>query len=61
MASFGLTQRATDVADVYKEPQQSQRLSVGVTIPVLDWGMRKGQSKWRNRTLTWQPLTFNSR
>ncbi|MCK9324250.1 MAG: TolC family protein [Bacteroidales bacterium] len=51
MASFGLTQRATDVADVYKEPQQSQRLSVGVTIPVLDWGMRKGQVKMAKSNL----------
>lgn len=43
MASYGLTQQASDIASVYKTPQESQRLNIGVTIPILDWGMRKGQ------------------
>ena len=51
MASYGLTQRATDLQEVYKDPQQSQRLNVGVTIPVLDWGMRRGQVKMAKSSL----------
>ncbi|MFO7616972.1 MAG: TolC family protein [Bacteroidales bacterium] len=51
MASYGLTQRASDLAEVYRDPQQSQRLNVGVTIPVLDWGMRKGQVKMARSSL----------
>jgi len=45
MASYGLTQRASDLSEVYKNPQESQRLNIGVTVPILDWGMRKGQVK----------------
>jgi outer membrane protein TolC len=51
MASYGLTQRASELSEVYKDPQQSQRLNVGVTIPVLDWGMRKGQVKMAKSSL----------
>ncbi len=45
VASYGLTQRASDLAGVYKNPQESQRVTVGVSMPLLDWGMRKGQVK----------------
>ena len=45
LASYGLTQQATDFLDAYKNPQQSQRLNVGVTVPILDWGMRRGKVK----------------
>jgi outer membrane protein TolC len=45
VASYGLTQRADDFAGVYKDPQQSQRVTVGVSVPILDWGMRKGMLK----------------
>jgi len=45
LASYGLTQQATDLLDAYKNPQQSQRLNVGVTVPILDWGMRRGKVK----------------
>lgn len=51
MASYGLTQRASDLQNVYKDPQQSQRLNIGVTIPVLDWGMRKGQVRMARSSL----------
>jgi outer membrane protein TolC len=51
MATYGLTQRATDIQDVYKDPQQSQRLNVGVTVPILDWGMRRGQVKMAKSSL----------
>lgn len=42
VASYGLTQRASDFAGVYKNPQESQRVTVGISVPILDWGMRKG-------------------
>lgn len=44
-ASYGLTQRADDLAGVYKNPQESQRVTVGVSVPILDWGRRKGRVK----------------
>ncbi len=45
VASFGLTQQSTEFANVYKDPRQSQRLTVGVSMPILDWGKRKGMVK----------------
>lgn len=51
LASYGLTQRASDLQDVYKDPQQSQRLNVGITVPILDWGMRKGQVRMAKSSL----------
>jgi len=45
VASYGLTQRASDFAGVYKNPRESQRVSIGVNVPILDWGMRKGMVK----------------
>lgn len=37
-ASFGLTQQAIDVTEVYQDPSQQQRLRIGFNIPVMDWG-----------------------
>ena len=51
MAQYGLTQRGSDLAAAYLKPLESQRLNIGVTIPILDWGMRKGQVKMATSTL----------
>lgn len=42
VASYGLTQRASDLISAYQNPQESQRVTVGISVPILDWGMRKG-------------------
>lgn len=42
-ANYGLTQSAEELADAYKDPQISQRLTVGLQIPILDWGLGKGR------------------
>lgn len=42
-AQYGLNQNSNDFAEVYKEQQKSQRLSVGINIPIVDWGRRKGR------------------
>ncbi len=44
-ASFGLTQSAADIPGVYSNPQDQQRVQVGFTIPIVDWGMGKGKYK----------------
>ena len=44
-ASFGLTQEAGDFANVYQSPQNQQRLTLGVEIPIVDWGLGKGRYK----------------
>ncbi|HBL74868.1 MAG: hypothetical protein A2W90_07160 [Bacteroidetes bacterium GWF2_42_66] len=42
-ALYGLNQSAEDFADVYNDPERSQRFQLGVSIPVLDWGKRRGR------------------
>lgn len=42
-ALYGLNQNADELDMVYKHPLDRQRLRVGVTIPLLDWGRRKGR------------------
>ncbi|GAB3528294.1 TolC family protein [Pontibacter brevis] len=37
-ASFGLTQQALDIQEVYSDPAPQQRVRVGFNIPVMDWG-----------------------
>ncbi len=42
-AQFGLSQTANGVGGVYQEPNNNQRVEVGVQVPILDWGLGKGQ------------------
>lgn len=44
-AMFGLTQTADQIPDAYKNPLDEERVSVGLTIPILDWGMARGRIK----------------
>lgn len=45
VASYGLTQSSSEFIDSYKNPQAFQQASIGVRVPILDWGMRKGRVK----------------
>jgi len=51
VASYGLTQQAEDIDAVYTKPLESQRVSIGVTIPLVDWGMRRGKVKMAQSSL----------
>ncbi len=42
-AVYGLNQSAQNFDMVYDEPDQSQRVRVGLSIPLVDWGRRKGR------------------
>jgi len=43
-ALAGLNQKSTILADSYKNPNQFQNLAlVGLSVPIIDWGRRKGQ------------------
>lgn len=44
-ASFGLTQRAAELKDAYIDPLDQQSVRVGITIPILDWGLGRGKVK----------------
>jgi len=42
-AQFGLSQTSEDIEGVYRDPNNNQRVEVGVQIPILDWGLGRGQ------------------
>jgi outer membrane protein TolC len=42
-ALYGLNQNSEEFDGVYKEPLDQQRLRIGMNIPILDWGRRKGR------------------
>ncbi|HCT69863.1 MAG TPA: TolC family protein, partial [Bacteroidales bacterium] len=44
-AVYGLTQSSSDFSKVYKNPQDQQRLVLGIQVPILDWGLTRGKIK----------------
>ena len=42
-ARYGLTQQAAHLNDAYRDPQEQQQVSLGIQIPILDWGLGKGK------------------
>lgn len=42
-AVYGLTKSAAHFSDAYKDPRDQQQLTLGIEVPILDWGQRKGQ------------------
>ncbi|MCG8485698.1 MAG: TolC family protein [Clostridia bacterium] len=44
-ASYGLSNTAGKLEDIYKDPIKSQGLTIGISMPILDWGRRKGRYK----------------
>lgn len=43
-ASIGFNQVANKFKEAYRKPLQQDIVSVGLTIPILDWGVRKGRA-----------------
>ena len=50
-ASFGLTQTSTDIQTVYKDPLDEERVTLGITLPLLDWGKARGNIKMAESNL----------
>lgn len=44
-AVYGLTQTGDNLPAVYHDPLDQQQLTIGVQIPILDWGVAKGRVK----------------
>lgn len=42
-AVYGLTQSAEDFTDAYRNPLDQQQLTIGIQIPILDWGVSRGR------------------
>jgi len=48
--SYGLNQTAPTLSEAYQNPENSQRLRVGISIPILDWGKKRGRYKMAQST-----------
>jgi len=44
-AVVGLTQSAVALTDAYKNPLDEERVTLGVKIPLVDWGLARGKIK----------------
>lgn len=44
-ASFGLSQTSHTLQEAYRNPLNQERVSMGITVPLLDWGRAKGGIK----------------
>ena len=51
MASFGLRDQDTDFNLAYSDPSKQQRIRVGFTMPILDWGLGKGRYRMAQSSL----------
>jgi outer membrane protein TolC len=45
MASFGLSQSGNKFDGIYVDPQQHERVRLGIEIPIMDWGLARGRYK----------------
>jgi outer membrane protein TolC len=44
-AVYGLTNSAPEFAEAYQNPQVTQRLRIGLQIPIMDWGLGRGRHR----------------
>lgn len=51
VASFGLRDQDADLNLAYSDMNQQQRIRVGFTLPILDWGLGRGKYKMAQSSL----------
>jgi len=51
VASFGLRDQDPDFNLAYSDPNQQQRVRVGFTMPILDWGLGRGKYRMAQSSL----------
>ncbi len=42
-AMYGMSRSSDEFTDVYGQPDKSQRFSLGINVPIADWGRNKGR------------------
>lgn len=42
-AMYGMSRSSEEFSDVYGQPDKSQRFSLGINVPIADWGRTKGR------------------
>ncbi|MDR2233261.1 MAG: TolC family protein [Tannerella sp.] len=50
-ASIGFNQVAENFGDAYRRPLQEDVVSIGLSIPLIDWGVRKGKANMAKNNL----------
>lgn len=50
-ASYGLTRSALNISEAYKDPIKNQQFTIGIEIPILDWGLGKGRYQMAKSSL----------
>jgi outer membrane protein TolC len=60
-ASIGFNQVAADFRSAYRNPLQQDVISVGLTIPLVDWGVRKGRANMAINTLNVTKISIQQR
>lgn len=56
-ASIGFNQVANNFKDAYKSPLQQDIVAVSLTIPLVDWGVRKGKANMAKNNLNVARIT----
>ena len=56
-ATYGLTDRGDNIADVYNQPENEQTIELGFRVPVLDWGRSKSRRKRADAILKLEQYT----
>lgn len=51
MASYGLRDQDPDFGLAYSNPNRSQGVRLGITMPILDWGLKRGQYRMAQSSL----------
>ncbi|MDR1369154.1 MAG: TolC family protein [Dysgonamonadaceae bacterium] len=60
-ASVGFNQVADNFSGVYQNPLQQDVISVGLKIPLLDWGVRKGKANMAKNNLNVTKLSVRQK
>lgn len=60
-ASVGFNQVANDFRSAYRDPLQQDVVSIGLTIPLVDWGVRKGRANMAVNTLNVTKISIQQR
>jgi outer membrane protein TolC len=60
-ASIGFNQVAADFRSAYRNPLQQDVVSIGLTIPLIDWGVRKGRANMAINTLNVTKISIQQR
>jgi outer membrane protein TolC len=60
-ASVGFNSVANILGDAYRNPSQQDVISIGLSIPLVDWGVRKGKANMARNTLNVTKISVEQR